>query len=35
MTVSNISTVFVVYRNVYYSIMSVKKKKKKKDIAEK
>lgn len=32
MTVSNISTVFVVYRNVYYSIMSVKKKK---DIAEK
>lgn len=33
MTVSNISTVFVVYRNVYYSIMSVKKKKK--DIAEK
>lgn len=28
MTVSNISTVFVVYRNVYYSIMSVKKKKK-------
>lgn len=33
MTVSNISTVFVVYRNVYYSIMSVKKKEK--GIAEK